>query len=246
MTDPRPAKEGIPHLIRTLLTDENWSAARLAREMGVAPSTITRILNPNSKFTPSTQTIEKLFKVVKDYRVDLVNENLALLGEKVDRETNSDWIPVHGYVQAGRWVTNYELRDQLRPNGVLRDPALPEGRLEVFEVTDDATDLAFPAGTLLVVQTDKEFPTYVGDIVVIRRRVDSYLDSVFETALWEVTGPEGPNNLNPRAGAEKADALPTLKNYNLLTSRDQRIGVVVASYRRFSRRFDRPATIMNA
>lgn len=54
------ARERIASQIRATMAARGWSAARLAREAGVAPSTITRALDDGGRFVMSNRTLEAL------------------------------------------------------------------------------------------------------------------------------------------------------------------------------------------
>ena len=54
------ARTRIASQIRMTLARSGWSAAELARKAGVSPSTITRVLDDDGRFTPSTRTLERL------------------------------------------------------------------------------------------------------------------------------------------------------------------------------------------
>lgn len=53
-------REAGAELIRSICAQRGWSSARLAREAGVAPSTLFRALEPNGKFVMSTRTKAKI------------------------------------------------------------------------------------------------------------------------------------------------------------------------------------------
>jgi SOS-response transcriptional repressor LexA len=57
------ARNSVRVWMRQVLAENGWSAAEWARRAGIAPTTLTRILDPVSNQVPSTETVTRLSRV---------------------------------------------------------------------------------------------------------------------------------------------------------------------------------------
>lgn len=227
-------------LIRSVMNAREWSAARLAKEAGVAPSTITRALDPNGQFMPSMRTIQKIVPLAVYARIDAVDEVQKVEDAYRRQISEAGLIPFAGEVQPGHWVRLEHKRADIKPV-MIRDDDLPDGNLAAFKVPGNEYEPEIPQGSwLIVLKTGpRGLQLYDGDITVIRQRVDTTLDSLVETSLWRVIVSEN-NEMDAEA---LAPDLHPPKPDGLIWRRASAdlVGVVVASYHRRVRNAARPA-----
>lgn len=65
MHDPDTPKQQASRWLQEVLSHTGWNAARLAREAGLAPSTISRGIDPDSKFVPTIPTLQAVARAAK-------------------------------------------------------------------------------------------------------------------------------------------------------------------------------------
>lgn len=241
---PGPAygRPEVRRLIESVMKGRGWSAARLAREAGVAPSTITRALDPDGAFMPTLRTIQKIIPLVVQARIDSVDAILAASRDAGQALNKSGLIPYGGEIRPGHWVDI--ARERVNPRPVMiRDENLPEGDLIGMKIVGDAYEPEMPNGSWVIVQPNgpKGLPLYDGDIAVLRRRVDTTLESLIETTLWDVIVPEG-GEIDAAPRGDTANRSPARPKGPIWRMKDvELVGVVVATYYLKPRNVARPA-----
>jgi lambda repressor-like predicted transcriptional regulator len=70
------AQNAVRQWIQAILDERGWTAGRLAKAAKVAPSTISRALNPEYEFTPSTKTLAKIAAAVNRVAPEIASEGL--------------------------------------------------------------------------------------------------------------------------------------------------------------------------
>ena len=220
--------------IEALMKANSWSATRLAKEAGVAPSTITRALDPKSSFTPSGSTLNKITLLVARDSNDKFKQIIDLDGQIASARTEfykkNGSMPVVGDIEAGAWRDTAFNRE--RPNqtvSILEADWL--GRdLVAFKIVGDKTDRDYPDGTIVIV--DRKPDLKEGDICIMRRSVHFFGSPKFETTTWNFEVIDGELTGKPRSvGAPELSKIDAP-----ILSRDlDFIGVVVAAYHRIDR-----------
>lgn len=201
-----PIKENVVNLINVILRDQKWSAARLAREVGVSPSTITRALNPETKFVLSARTISKLVEIVGKLRIEAIDDAMATHGSLLQAlsalpKAPIQPIPIRGEIRAGAWVDHHLIRSKNYDFAFFHDPDWPN-EVHAFKISGELTDRDYPEGTLVFCAPTKENSLVIGDIVVMRRRIDTVFDSKFETSLWDVSAEDNGAVFKSRSKSE--------------------------------------------
>lgn len=165
-----PVQEEAVGLIRSVIERTGWSVTQIARQAGIAPSTLTRLYPvPSVKYTLSARTIVKLRELlhavpgdapaahVREERVAFGTDTLPLYG--FDRPAE----PLEGAPKTELDLLVGSLSD---PIGRVRHPApgtAPERFFCVY-MTDDSMKPRFRPGEYLVVDTLR--PAAVGDDVL--------------------------------------------------------------------------------
>lgn len=181
-------KRSIANQIRRVLTERSWSAAQLAREAGVSPSTITRALDPAVAFVPSTRTLEKLSRYFSSHNEEFksgisTNAGAALSGfDSLYRHISDvsgkyNLAPIVGIIQPGTWeligedvsgiISEIETNDHLR----ISAPGIPSG-VVTFRFRSRRPDADFRDGDLILVELyDPATPIASGELILLRRNL---------------------------------------------------------------------------
>ena len=228
-------RDQVADMIGRIMKHYGWSASRLAKEVGVAPSTITRALDPKSSFTPSGATVNKIVPMLAKITVEQGNKIVDLQGDIADRYTElfkgTGSLPVVGDIEAGVWkdgAFNVGKPEQLV---AIIDPSWSGRSLVAYRIVGDHTDKEFASGSIVIVDKDPK-NMREGDICVLRRKVHFLGSAKFETTLW-----------NFEMVDDDVVALPRVVGGPALEKIDQPVldykmdflGVVVASYHRIDR-----------
>lgn len=235
-------KEHVVELVRVILRNKGWSAARLAREIGVAPSTITRALDPEVQFLPSARTLNKLVAIVRLVRMDLVDTKLdiysGMQGDLQKTGAMRGAAPLVGEIRSGAWYDDSQLKVGFTSVDWVHvaDSEYKGQELSAYRVVGSDTDQEYDHGTIVIVAPAPVL--YEGDVVVLRRRVDTFLESLFETALWSVATDEAGPLLTSRAKIREPE-MPAVDE-RVWSLSAEILGVVVSSYTRRPRETSRP------
>lgn len=164
--------------LETALKITGWSPAHLAKEAGVAASTISRFLNFPVKHTVSLKTMEKVDEAVRRYIMSVPDAQesirLTLLydGPGTVEATPSNTINIHvrGAVQAGYFTEAAEWpRDDWENISLPR----PDGHKSYFglRVKGPSMNLIYPEGTILVCVPMYDYHDMLenGDHVIVQR-----------------------------------------------------------------------------
>lgn len=233
--------------INDVLHFTNWSAARLAREIGVAPSTITRALDPSTAYSPSTRTMQRLRKLASDLSDDLKGESIAkyqadIVEIRADAHRQGR-IPVMGTLQNEVWR---HVSDNSEPKEFLNifEPRYGDRPLFALKVEGRETDREFDDGVYVIVVPTKFAALFEGDVVVVR-----YVSNSRQmTVLMDLEATDGAVGIvsrtvtlgDPRAEAVEREMEPLEGELEI---RRALLGVVVASYRPLNRNFGRPIAV---
>lgn len=200
-------KADLVRLVSAALRVKKWSGAKLAREIGVAPSTVTRALNPDIPHLMSASSISKLVRIVAESRSDLeekIGGHLREMSEigALRATTTVTPIPILGNIQPGAWLDARLIKPTPGHVVYIRDPAWPKEGLAAFEVVGKSSDREFSEGTIVVVLECDKSLARAGDIVLIRRQVDTVIDTKIETSLYDVTIDNGERTFTSRHTGE--------------------------------------------
>jgi SOS-response transcriptional repressor LexA len=220
------AQNAVRQWIQAILDERGWTAGRLAKAANVAPSTISRALNPEYEFTPSTKTLAKIAAAVNRVAPEIASEGLDR-ARAIGRR-----IPVMGEVRAGAW---FEIDQEPQPVDwvYFDDPEFERAKVWALRVVGSSMNRHYPDGTTVIVADAQETGIQEGDHVVVRR----IRGSSAETTLKEVViDPEGvalwPRSTDP--AHQEPIRIPARRE----GAQDgvEIIAVVVADYRKRSRR----------
>jgi len=160
------AQKSVRDWIQGVLDRQGWSAGRFAKKAGVAPSTVTRALDPAYEFVPSTRTLAKLAAVA--------DEPPPIL-PPTPRQSQivPAFLPVRYRAQAGHWV-EIEFEEPLAQfsHAVAPDPRYVAWAQWLELVVGDSINLKIPAGQYahVVDAIDMGYAANDGDWVVVERR----------------------------------------------------------------------------
>jgi SOS-response transcriptional repressor LexA len=158
--------EQIKDWLRRVMKSHDLSGNAWAIKAGVAPSTITRALNPAYPFTMSLTTVNKLAKVVNDQ---------PLLGVDKPKLLRVSGVSVRGKVAAGMFQENWSSNFEADPRELEHVPVVisgfPEGLLYALELDGPSMNKAFPnPSTFVIVCPYGKTPVGDGDFVIVERR----------------------------------------------------------------------------
>jgi len=142
--------------------------ARIARESGLAPSTLVRFMNDEESVHSLSATTEG--KILNKYGARPEQAHA------LERITNFIRVPVVGVVQAGLWQAHF-MPDEYVPEDYVMapvDPRYPEIQRVAFKVMGDSMDLLYPQGTIVLAVRfyDLARPPKTGEKVIVVRQTD--------------------------------------------------------------------------
>lgn len=163
-------------IIRSIMEQQGWSASQTAREAGLSPSTLTRALDEDSPFTPSSATLQKLMQLALKMRNESADEYWSTLDDVSRTATRlalvtGEPIPVAGAVEWGAWRDTLLQKPQTGRSISLFDSSWLSKSIAIYEVADDVSDPSYKAGSFLVVGSHKEETIYDQDVFLCRRIV---------------------------------------------------------------------------
>jgi len=221
------AQNAVRTWIQAILDEKGWTAGKLAKAAKVAPSTISRALNPDYEFTPSTRTLAKIAAAVNRVAPEIASEGLEsprAIGRR---------IPIMGEVRAGAW---FDIEPDPQPKGwvYFDDPEFEKARVWALTVVGQSMNMHYPDGSTVIVADAQETGVHDGDHVVVRR-IDE--NGRAETTLKEVVVEPGGVVLWPRS-TDPAHQEPIRLPRRQAESQDgaEIIATVVADYRKRTRR----------
>lgn len=236
-------------IVRAIMQRNDWSAAQAARAIGVAPSTLTRILDDSVPFSPSSSTLQK----IAQYTVRISDEAIDGLWDRTDLVTRQissnalalgDPLPIAGLIEWGAW------RDSLKHEPVtgrtvsIVDSSWQGKSVLAYEIADDRSDPIYKRGTVLIVGTSKDEPRYLEDILLCKRRVEFYGSSKFEFSLWEYrSNDRGGSTLHCRAITSDGDDDSLSGMEDARSYRFEEIGIVLAAYQSREARVSKPTPL---
>jgi SOS-response transcriptional repressor LexA len=219
-------------MIRLVMTKLDISAAQLARRAGIAPSTITRALDPNIRFTPSARTMARIGAVAGGADPDAAPP-LALRDDSVpEMKSRLRRVPVLGEVRAGAWL---EIAEDPEPSEwvFVDDDDYQDTRLFALRVIGSSMDQVYPEGTIVIAADAVGASVFDGDIVVVRRQKGPLV----ETTLKEIeASTPGRFVLWPRSSDAAHQDPIVIERDEQADEGPQIIGVVIASYARRQRK----------
>jgi hypothetical protein len=244
-------KAHVVHLIETALKATRISSAsQLARLAGVATSTITRAANPDTDYMPSTRTVGKIANAVSE----LLLQNETELEKNIAEHTRASAsiantkgvVPIVGEAEVGSLKKSKAIFERNPSFVAVTDPDFRGKTLIAFRIIGDETDRDYKDGTVVICASYPEETIFAGDIVVRRRRLDTFLGAVYETTLWDVLeGENGKAKFQPRwvkfpeqisTNADLVGVRPNVVDTTIL-------GVVVGAYTKHSRNAARPVSV---
>lgn len=172
--------------LRKALEKTGWTPYRLAKEAGVAPTTISRPLNNEAfKFILKLDTAAKIAKAAGMEMPVMLNETAS-----VDLVPIRGSIPLIGEVRAGSW-------EEIPEDPVVREwlpmdiPEYAGAALFALRVVGRSMDLVYPDGTTVIVCPPAEAGVREGDRVVVRRydragRAETTLKEVGRDAAGQI------------------------------------------------------------
>ncbi|CAM2823559.1 helix-turn-helix domain-containing protein [Brevundimonas diminuta] len=177
-------------IIRSIMEQQGWSASQTAREAGLSPSTLTRALDEDSPFTPSSATLQKLMQLALKMRNESADEYWSTLDDVSRTATRlalvtGEPIPVAGAVEWGAWRDTLLQKPQTGRSISLFDSSWLSKSIAIYEVADDVSDPSYKAGSFLVVGSHKEETIYDQDVFLCRRIVSFFGGSKYQLSLWE-------------------------------------------------------------
>lgn len=221
-------RDRMARAVRMVMDHTGQSASQVARKAGVAPSTITRLLDPDGKFVPTNATVQKLGRLLHQHTVDQ-GRNVAEAhrdvhrAESLVRMTRLEGVPLVGQIRAGAWIERAKASEQKPSTVPFVDRSWPEGSIVAYEMADGVTDPAIPKGGFVFVNLNtKPGEVRVGDRVLIQRRAEFHGSTKVELALWEVAQNQaGDRFFQSRAdGAEfidfEVEGAPILKDVDII------------------------------
>lgn len=185
-------KQMMADIIKGIMEDNGWSAARLAKEAGVAASTVTRALDMSVKFVPSSRTMGRLnaarwkgAQYPPEIReIAAVHENAP---RNIDAQPVRRRIPISGEVRAGAWI---EIPDDPTVTDWLYfdDPEFKNVRVYALRVVGNSMDRLYPDGTTVLVADATDTGVFEGDIVVVRRSRGPAVETTLKELMIEGRG----------------------------------------------------------
>ncbi len=184
-----------------------WKPSRLAKEAGIAVSTLTRFLYRDPGYTLSLPTLSKIDEAVRLYldrqpfSPQTIQWRLEYFGDAgaALEPTNSDIITIHvrGAVQAGHWAEAMEWPvDDWQKVSLPR----PDGHRSYFglRVRGPSMNQVYPDGTILVCVPfhDYDHGLEDGDHVIVQRWQSGQVEATVKELRH---GPEGAVWLWPRS-----------------------------------------------
>ena len=166
--------------IELALKITGWSPSRLAKEAGLAASTMSRFLYQPVKYTISLKTMAKIDETVRaflerqPFSPQVIQQQLEYFRDVPDalEPSNADIITlfVRGAVQAGHWTEAMEWpADEWQKISLPR----PDGHRSYFglRVKGPSMNLVYPEGTILVCVPfhDYDHGLEEGDHVIVQR-----------------------------------------------------------------------------
>ena len=203
--------------MRRALEVTGWKPYRLAKEAGIAPTTITRPLNdPNFKFIPKQATLNKIAEAAGLTAPTVTEASLEV-------EPVSQWVPVVGEVRAGSW-TVIPAEPEIEDHIPVRLPDYQRASLFAVRVSGRSMDLKYPDGSVVIALPPSEAGVRVGDDVIVRR----HMNGMAETTLKEVTQVgDGLYELRPRSSDPTIEAFPLPRANEAQQDGVEIIGVVI-------------------
>lgn len=229
-------REVMARSVRLVMKHTGQSASQIARAAGVAPSTVTRLLDPDGKFVPTNATVQKLGKMLREHAIDR-SRNVVEAHRDMHRAqsqenlTRLQGVPLVGQIRAGAWIEQKRAVEQVSPDILpFLDRTWPAGSIVAYEMGDDASDPAIPKGAYVFVNVDdRSYDVGSGVRVLLQRRAEFRGSTKVEIALWQVErNSAGEAFFQSRAdGSEflefEIDGSPTIKDVD-------RLGVCVGVY----------------
>lgn len=220
-------REAARDFFRRGLEKTGWSPYKWGKAAGVAPTSITRLLNnPEWKYLPKLDTLLRLARAAE---MELPS-NLKS-AELVDFSPVERSIPVWGDVQAGAWrriPDEPEVTERLD----VSVPGYETASLFAVRVVGPSMDKFYPEGTYVICAPPAEVGLQEGDCVVVRRRDRA---GKVETTLKQIERQKGRGGgflLCPRSNDPAHQTpLPLPANRDAAAQEGvEIIGVVLVSY----------------
>jgi SOS-response transcriptional repressor LexA len=166
MEKPMDQSEQIREWLKKVMDKKALSGNAWAQLAKVAPSTVTRALNPDHPFTMSLTTINKLAAVVNDR---------PPIGVDKTKPFKVSGAPIRGKVAAGMFQENWDAAFDIDPRELEHVPVaiagFPDGLLYALELDGPSMNKAFPnPSTYVIVCPYGQTPVGDGDFVIAERR----------------------------------------------------------------------------
>lgn len=203
-------------VVRMIMDHTGRSASQLAREAGVSPSTLTRLLDENGKFVPTNTTVQKINRMLNQH-VKVIGREAADAHAEIHRQHSKarmmrlEGIPIVGEIKAGAWIKRPKAAEQQPPQILpLVDRSWPVGSIVAYQMADDYSDPTIPKGANVIINVDDKGPEFpIGTRVLLQRRAEIHGGTMVELALWEVgLGEDGAPTLKSRADGSETLDLP--------------------------------------
>lgn len=239
------AQESARRRLHKALEITGWKSTTLAKEAGVAPSTINRFLNQDVGHTVSLKTMAKVddavrrFLEAQPFSRQVIQWQLEYFRDAPEalEPTDSDIITIHvrGAVQAGRWAEAMEWPvDDWRKVSLPR----PDGHRSYFglRVRGPSMNQVYPDGTILVCVPfhDYDHGLEDGDHVIVQRWQSGQVEATVkelrrgpEGAVWLWPRSDHPEHQTPIALPRAGQDHPEYDG----TDEIRVVAVVVADYR---------------
>jgi SOS-response transcriptional repressor LexA len=175
------ASEEARDFMRRALEVTGLSPYKLAKNAGVAPSTITRPLNdPEFKFVPKQATLAKIGQAAGLTPPKLPEPSLSV-------EPVSQWVPLVGEVRAGAW-TRVQDEPVVEDRVPVHLPEYQRASLFAVRVAGRSMDLKYVEGTIVIALPAIEAGLRVGDDVIVRRRQGGFEETTLKEMVQEADG----------------------------------------------------------
>lgn len=235
--------------IEKALEITGWTPSRLAKEAGLAASTLSRFLYQPVKYTISLKTMTKVDDVVREYlesqpfSPETIRHQIEYFKDAPDalEPTDSAMISLHvrGSVQAGQWSEAMEWpADEWQRITLPR----PDGHRAYFglRVKGPSMNQVYPEGTILVCVPfhDYDHALNEGDHVIVQRweagQVEATVKELRQSGdggIWLWPRSDHPEHQTPIALPKNGKDHPEYEGSNEIRV----VAVVVADYRIRSR-----------
>jgi SOS-response transcriptional repressor LexA len=218
------AQEDARAFVRAALEKTGWSLARLAKEAGVAPSTLSRPLNKaDHKFILKAATLKK---VAEAAGMPLPGPLASIEEPPFPVEAR---VPVVGEVQAGVFtrISDEEVASEWLP---FEMPEYRGAKLFALKVRGRSMDIDYPDGSYVVCAPVAETGVLEGDDVIVRVHAPGGV----ETTIKEVRrGDNGQVLLCPRSSDQSFEPIPFTPNPDEAAQMGVEIvGIVIVGWKR--------------